>query len=254
MGIAADLVATLEGYGREELDAYGVRSHTRAAHAWANGAFLRSLVVPTDDEGNALLDRDEHVRPDTTVEQLAAMEPAFVEVGEQGMDRVALDRYPHLERIGHLHHRGNSPSLADGAGAVLVASEERARELGLPVRARVVSSANRSVDPVIMLTAGQEAVVAAVARAKMAITDVGRFEFAEAFAALCLRFLRHLSVDPDRFNVNGGTIAMGHAFGATGAILVATLLDEMESSDVEVGVVGISGAAGLGVGSVLQRV
>lgn len=253
MGVAADLVASLEGFTREELDAYGVRSHQRAGRAWDDGVFDPSLVLPRAGDGTTPLDHDEHVRPDTTTEQLAEMEPAFIEIGAQGMDRIALDRYPHLQRIEHLHHRGNSPALADGAGAVLVASEERARELHLPVRARIVSSANRSVDPVIMLTAGQDAVVAALSRAKMAIGDVDRFEFAEAFAALCLRFLRDLDIDHERFNVNGGTIAMGHAFGATGAILVATLLDEMERSDAEVGVVGISGAAGLGVGSVLQR-
>jgi acetyl-CoA C-acetyltransferase len=248
MGIAADLVATLEGFTREELDGYGVRSHLRAAAAWDRGVFEPSLVVP-----DGAIGRDEHVRADTTAEQLAAMEPAFAAVGADGMDAVALERYPHLDQIRHLHHRGNSPSLADGAGAVLVASEGAARRFGLPIRARIAASANRSVDPVIMLTAGQEAVTAAVARAGMVIGGVDRFEFAEAFAALCLKFERDLDVDPDRFNVNGGTIAMGHAFGATGAVLVATLLTEMERSGTEVGVVGISGAAGLGVATVIER-
>lgn len=249
MGIAADLVATLEGFSREELDGYGIRSHRRAAEAWAGGVFHPSLVVP-----NGAIDRDEHVRPDTTIEQLAAMEPAFADVGAGGMDLVALARHPHLERIEHLHHRGNSPSLADGAGAVLVTSAQRAGDLGLPVRARISSSANRAVDPVVMLTAGQDAVVEALVRAGMAARDVDRFEFAEAFAALCLKLERDLAVAPERFNANGGTIAMGHAFGATGAILMATLLTEMERSDCEVGVVGISGAAGLGVATVIERI
>lgn len=250
MGVAADLVATLERFTQEELNAYGVRTHQRAARAWDEGVFDRSLVLV---EGTPL-ESDEHVRRDVTMESLAGMEPAFSGVGASGMDAIALDRYPQLSEIRHLHHRGNSPSLADGAGAVLVASEEAAREMGLSVRARIVSWANHSVDPVIMLTAGQEAIRKALARAGMGPGDVDRFEFAEAFAALCLKFERDLDVDPERFNANGGTIAMGHAFGATGSILTATLLDEMERSDVSVGVVGISGAAGLGVGTILERV
>lgn len=248
MGVAADLVATLEGFSRDELDGYGVRTHERAARAWDEGVFDRSLVLVTGTP----LERDEHVRRDVTMESLAGMEPAFSGLG--AMDAIALDRYPHLTEIRHVHHRGNSPSLADGAGAILVASDEAAREMGLPVRARIVSWANHSVDPVIMLTAGQEAIRKALTRAGMEPADVDRFEFAEAFAALCLKFERDLGVTPERFNANGGTIAMGHAFGATGSILTATLLDEMERADVSVGVVGISGAAGLGVGTVLERV
>ncbi|REK26227.1 MAG: acetyl-CoA C-acyltransferase [Actinobacteria bacterium] len=250
MGVAADLVATLEGFSQEELDSYGVRSHHRAFSAWSRGVFDRSLVLV---EGTTLA-MDEHVRPNTSVADMASMTPAFANVGARGQDELALSRYPEAGEIRHVHHRGNSPSLADGAGAVLVASDQTAKDLGLPRRGRVRSYANHGVDPVIMLTAGQEAVAKALDRAGMKVADVERFEFAEAFAALCLKFERDLDVEPERFNANGGTIAMGHAFGATGSILVATLLDEMEASDSTNGVVGISGAAGMGVGTVIERV
>jgi acetyl-CoA C-acetyltransferase len=254
MGVAGDLVATLEGFAREELDAYGVLTQQRAASAWGEGRFARSLVPATDDAGKVVLDHDEHVRTDATIERLAAMEPAFAELGADGQDALALARHPELERIEHLHTRGTSPSLADAAGLVLVGSLEAAERLGLAPRARIVSTAVRSVDPVTMLTAGQLAVEDALARAKLTPDDVDLFEFAEAFAALCLKFRRDLGVGPDRFNVNGGTIAMGHAFGATGAILLATLVDELERREGRYGVVAVSGAAGLGVGAVVERV
>lgn len=180
------------------------------------------------------------------------MEPAFADAAAHSL---ALVRryYPGVEAIRALHHRGNSPALADGAGLVVVASRERGAALGLVPRARVLAVANASVDPVLMLTAGQEAVVKALARAGLAVADVDLFEFAEAFAALCLKFQRDLGVPPERFNVNGGTIAMGHAFGATGAILTATLLDELERRGARIGVVGISGAAGVGSALVVER-
>ena len=253
MGIAADLVASLEGFDRDELDRYGAGTHQRAARAWRDGVFQPSLVLVTDENGQPRLETDEHIRPDVEVDQLRSMAPSFTELGAAGMDRFALERYPELGEIRHLHHRGNSPSLADGAGAVLVASESRARDLGLPTRGRIRAAANRSVDPVIMLTAGQEAATAAIESAGLTPSDVDRVEFAEAFAALCLRFMRDMGIGGDRFNVNGGTIAMGHAFGATGAILTATLLDELEHSDTEIGLVGISGAAGLGAATVIER-
>lgn len=249
MGVAADLVATLEGFTQSELDAYGVRTHHRAARAWEEGVFDRSLTLVPDTP----LETDEHVRPDTSIQDLSAMSPAFAEVGASGQDELALRRYAEAEAIRHMHHRGNSPALADGAGAVLVASDRVAEELGLPVRGRIRAFANHGVDPVIMLTAGQLAIEKAIDRAGMKVGDVDRFEFAEAFAALCLKFERDLDLDPARFNPNGGTIAMGHAFGATGSILVATLLDEMERSESTSGVVGISGAAGMGVGTVIER-
>jgi acetyl-CoA C-acetyltransferase len=254
MGIAADLIATLEGFERAELDAYAVRTHQRAAAAHSNGHFSPSLVTVHDQAGLVLLDRDEHIRPGTTAEQLADMEPAFAEMGAQGMDEMALARYPHLPAIRHLHHRGNSPALADGAGVVLVGRKEKLRELGLRPRAKIRSIASHSVDPITMLTAGQIAAERALRQAGLTANDVDLFEFAEAFAALCLKFQRDLRVEPERFNVNGGTIAMGHAFGATGAILLATLLDELERQDKQMGVVAVSGAAGLGVATVIERV
>ena len=253
MGVAADLVATLEGFDREELDAYGVESHQRAAAAWEAGRFDRSLALIEDAAGHVPLATDEHVRADASREQAAAMAPAFAEMGAAGQDAMILERFPSLAQVRHFHHRGNSPSLADGGGAVLVMSESRATELGSTPRAAIRSGATSSVDPVIMLTAGQLAVERAVARAGIALDDVDLFEFAEAFAAVCLKFQRDLGVGSERFNVNGGTIAMGHAFGATGAILTATLLDELERRGGRFGVVGISGAAGLGVATVLSR-
>lgn len=250
MGIAADLVATLEGFERTELDAYGVTSHHRAARAWEEGRFDRSLVTVTGPNGT--LTTDEHVRPDVSLETSAALAPAFADLGDQ--DARALARFRGLTAIRHVHHRGNSPSLADGAGALVVASAEAVERLGLMPRARVVSMATESVDPVIMLTAGQEAVVSALGRIDLSPDDVDRFEFAEAFAALCLKFQRDLGVEASRFNPNGGTIAMGHAFGGTGAILTVCLLDEMERSASRRGVVAVSGAAGLGVATVIERV
>lgn len=253
MGVAADLVATLEGFERPELDAYGVESHRRAARAWEERRFDPSLVPVAEASGSVPLTTDEHVRPESTVEEAATLNGAFAEIGAAGQDAMLLARYPELDAIRHVHHRGNSPSLADGAGAVLLVSEAKASELGLATRARVRASATTSVDPYIMLTAGQNAVAQATTRAGLQVDDLELVEFAEAFAALCLKFQRDLGVGPDRFNVNGGTIAMGHAFGATGAILAATLLDEMERRGARYGAVGISGAAGLGSAAVLER-
>lgn len=252
MGIAADLVATLEGFDREEVDEYGVDTHHRAARAWKDGRFDRSLVTVPGPNGT--LTTDEHIRPDVDLAQAAALEPAFVEIGADGMDAIALDRFPEVSSIRHVHHRGNSPSLADGAGAVIVASEAGIEAAGLTPRARVTSFATVSVDPVIMLTSGQEATLRALDRVGLGPDDVDRFEFAEAFAALCLKFQRDLGVERDRFNPNGGTIAMGHAFGATGAILTVCLLDELERSGTDRGVVAVSGAAGLGVATVVELV
>ncbi len=250
MGVAADLVATLEGFEREALDAYAVQTHHRAHHATVNGHFQRSLVPFYNEAGELLLAHDENIRPDTNATQLATFAPSF---GGTTGDAIALSRYPQLSEIRHVHHRGNSPTLADGAGVILVGSKAQAEKTGITPRARIVATAVASVEPVIMLTAGQLAVERALQKAGLTPKDVDLFEFAEAFAALCLKFQCDLDVDSDRFNVNGGTMAMGHAFGASGAILTATLLDEMERRDVEWGVVAISGAAGLGAAAVLQR-
>ncbi|KRB47977.1 acetyl-CoA C-acyltransferase [Terrabacter sp. Root181] len=257
MGIAADLNATLEGFTREELDAYGLETQTKAARAREEGAFARSLVpVPADDDGPGL-DHDELVRPDTTAASLAALPPAFAQLGADGQDALALaaaDGIRPLDRIDHLHTVGTSPAVADAASLLLVGSARAARETGLAPRARVVAAASTAVDPVVMLTAGQSAVEQVLARADLSPADIDVFEFAEAFAALCLRFRRDLDVGPDRMNPNGGTIAMGHAFGATGAILVGQCVEELERRGGRWGVAAVSGAAGLGTAVLVERV
>ncbi|WP_157245682.1 acetyl-CoA C-acyltransferase [Nonomuraea typhae] len=230
MGVAADAVATAEGFSREELDRYGLRTQTLAAEAWAAGRYTRFLV-PLNGLGH-----DEHVRPGLTLQALAALEPAFPE------------GHPLVPGVRHLHTRGTSPSLCDAAGLVLVGS-------GLPLEplARVAGSATAAADPVTMLTAGQAAVEKVLAQAGLSAADVEVYEFAEAFAALCLKFQRDLGVGDDRFNVNGGTIAMGHAFGATGALLVAACAGEMHRRGARYGVAAVSGAAGSGSAILLER-
>nr|PZN38391.1 MAG: acetyl-CoA C-acyltransferase [Actinomycetota bacterium] len=253
MGVAADLNATLEGYTREQLDAYGLETQRKAAAAWARGAYAGS-VVPVELPDGTVVDRDELVRPDTTLEGLAALPPAFAELGAAGQDAIALAAHPEAGRVEHLHTVGTSPSLADGAALLLLGDAAAAEAAGLRPRARVVACATAAVDPVRMLTAGQLAVERAIARAGLAPADIDVFEFAEAFAALCLTFRRDLDAGPDRLNPNGGTIAMGHAFGATGAIMVGGCVDELERREGRYGVAAVSGAAGLGVAVVLERV
>lgn len=249
MGIAADVVATEEGFTRAQLDAYGERTQRLAREAWERGAYDRSLVVPD----GATIDRDEHVRADTSLDALAAMPPAFEELGASGQDAIALERLDELDHIDHLHTRGTSPAVADGAGMVLLASEDAAERLGLAPRARIGGAAAAGCDPVRMLLAGQDAVEQVLARTGLAADELELVEFAEAFSALCLRFQRDLGVGDDRFNVNGGTIAMGHAFGATGTILLIGLVDELERRDAHRGVAAVSGAAGSGAAVLVER-
>lgn len=257
MGIAADLNATLEGFTREQLDAYGLETQTKATRARAEGAFARSLVpVPADMRGPGL-DHDELVRPGTTAESLAALTPAFAQLGADGQDAVALaaaDGIRPLDRIDHLHTVGTSPAVADAAALLLVGSARAARASGLVPRARIVAAASTAVDPVVMLTAGQSAVERVLARAGLSARDVDVFEFAEAFSALCLRFRRDLDAGPDRMNPDGGTMAMGHAFGATGAILVGQCIEALERRGGRWGVAAVSGAAGLGTAVLVERV
>ncbi len=253
MGIAADLVSTMEGFKREQLDAYGLETQQKAARAWDEGFFNRSLVPITRPDGR-VVDRDEHLRPATTLESLAALEPAFAAQGAAGQDAIALAAHPEVGTIRHDHTVGTSPALADAAALVLVGTEEASSAMGLAPRARIVGSATASCDPVIMLTAGQSAVEQVIARAGLKSSDIDVFEFAEAFAALCLRFRRDIDAGPERMNPNGGTIAMGHAFGATGAILLACCVDELERRQGRYGVAAVSGAAGLGVAVLVERV
>ncbi|MEV4319137.1 acetyl-CoA C-acyltransferase [Actinocrispum sp. NPDC049592] len=253
MGIAADLNVTIEGFGREELDAYGVETQTKAAAAWDAG-FYENSVIPVPLPYGGEFTRDELIRPQTTMESQAALPPAFAELGASGQDDIALSAHPEAGEIKHLHTVGTSPALADAAALLLLGTAETSQRLGLPVRARIVASATTSTDPVIMLTAGQDAVERVIAKAGLTPSDIDVFEFAEAFGALCLRFRRDLDAGPDRMNPNGGTIAMGHAFGATGAILVGQCVDELERRGGRYGVAAVSGAAGLGVAVLVERV
>ena len=253
MGIAADLNATIEGLGREELDRYGLETQHKAAAAWAAGAFAGSVVPVGPGEHGPGLDHDELVRGQTTLEGLAALPPAFAQLGADGQDAIALNAYPAVTAIEHLHTVGTSPQMADAAALLLLGTPEAAEAAGLAPRGRIVAAATTAVNPVLMLTAGQSAVVQAIARAGLRPADIDVFEFAEAFAALCVKFRRELDAGPDRMNPNGGTMAMGHAFGATGAILVGSCLEELERRDGRYGVAAVSGAAGLGVAVIVER-
>jgi acetyl-CoA C-acetyltransferase len=252
MGVAADLNATLDGFARHELDAYGLETQEKAVRAWDGGFYDRSVVAVPRPDGSQFA-RDELIRPGTTPESLAALEPAFAELGASGQDALALAAHPEVGEIAHRHTVGTSPALADAAALLLLGSMQSAERTGLTPRARIVGSVTTSTDPVIMLTAGQTAVERVIERAGLRPGDIDVFEFAEAFAALCLRFRRDLDAGPDRLNPNGGTIAMGHAFGATGAILVGQCLDELEERDGRYGVAAVSGAAGLGVAVLIER-
>ncbi len=243
MGIAADLNATREGFSREQLDAYALETHAKATAAWESGAFDRSVVALNS------LERDELIRPGMNAESVASLAPVFVNLPQD--DALVLDRFDAIE---HLHTVATSPQMADAASLLLLGNAGQAEALGLTPRARIVSSATATCDPVLMLTAGQDAMQKAIAKAGLRPADIDVFEFAEAFAALCLRFRRDLDAGPDRMNPNGGTIAMGHAFGATGAIMVGGCVDALEQRGGRYGVAGVSGAAGLGVGVVVERV
>ncbi|WP_024794377.1 acetyl-CoA C-acyltransferase [Tomitella biformata] len=252
MGIAADIAATELGLTRAELDAYGLRSQARAAAAWADG-FYDSTVLPVrGPDGTIVLAHDEHVRA-VTADQMAALPAAFAELGAGGQDALALRHLPGLAEIQHLHTRGTSPSLADGAGLVIVGTAEAAARAGLTPLARVVGAASAGSDPVRMLAAGQIAIERALSRAGLTPADLDVVEFAEAFSALCLKIQRELGFGEGRFNVNGGTIAMGHAFGATGAILIGQAVEQLNRSGGRYGVAAVSGAAGLGSALLLEN-
>lgn len=253
MGIAADLLATMEGFERAELDAYGVRSQGRAHLAWQAGHFARDIVGVPGPDGTVFA-ADEAIRAGTTAESLAQLEPAFAKLGANGQDDLVRRHHPEIGEIRHLHTVGTSPALVDAAAVTLIGTAEAGSEHGLTPRARIVSAASRAVDPVVMLTGGEEAVQKALEQAGLHPDDIAVFEFAESFAATCLRFQRDLRVDDDRFNPNGGTIAMGHALGATGPILAANCLGELERRGERYGVIAVSGAAGLGSATVLERV
>ncbi|KUJ83682.1 acetyl-CoA acetyltransferase [Microbulbifer flavimaris] len=252
-GIGADLIATLAGFSREDVDAFALASQQKASAAWSRNAFECSVVPVRDQNGLLILDRDELVRPDTSMEGLAQLRPAFAGIGEFGFDAVARQRYPQVERINHVHTAGNSSGIVDGAAALLVGSEEAGQRLNLKPRARVVSAAVVGTDPTIMLTGPAPATRKALKLAGLRAEDIDLFEVNEAFAAVVMRFQRELDVDPERINVNGGSIAMGHPLGATGAILIGTLLDELEQRRDRYGLVTLCVGGGMGVATIIER-
>jgi acetyl-CoA C-acetyltransferase len=254
-GVSADLLATLRGHSRNDLDCYALQSQVRAAAAWRNRHFQKSIVPVVDMNGATILDRDELIRPDTTIEGLALLEPAFATMGEKfGYDATAIQRYPGVESIRHLHHAGNSSGIADGAAAVLIGNGEIGRRLGLTPRARFRSFASIGSEPCIMLTGPAPATRKVLTKAGMAASDVGLFEVNEAFASVVLCFMEEMDASHDRVNVNGGAIAMGHPLGATGAVLLGTLLDEIERRNVETGVATLCVGGGMGTATLIERV
>ena len=254
-GVSADLLATLHGFSREQCDAYAVESQRRAAQAWANGWFARSVVAVKDVLGLPLLSQDEAIRPGTTLESLAALKPAFLDMGTQyGFDGVALLKYPQLEAINHMHHAGNSSGIVDGAAAVLVGNAEAGVRAGLKPRARIRSVATVGSEPTLMLDAPSYAAQKALKKAGMSAADIDLWELNEAFSSVVLCLMERLNVPHDRINVNGGAIAMGHPLGATGAMILGTLLDEMERRQVGTGLVTLCEAAGMGTATIIELV
>lgn len=253
-GISADLLATLNGYSRADLDAYSLASQQRAAQAWAEGRFARSVVPVVDVLGMLLLDRDEHIRADATTESLAALKPAFADLGKSmGFDALAMQRYPEVDRIEHVHTAGSSSGIVDGAGLVLLGSAEAGDRLGLRPRARIRSFITVGSEPALMLDGPTPACQRALAVAGMAPSDVELWELNEAFAAVPLRLMDTMNIPHERMNVNGGGIAMGHPLGASGAMIAGTLIDEMERRGVGVGMVSLCAAGGMGIAMVLER-
>lgn len=253
-GVSADLIATIEGFSRTTVDEYALLSQQRAAQALQNGYFNRSILPIYDQNGLLILDRDEHLRPDTTLEGLAQLPPAFAGAGLAGFNQMALRRYPAVEKIQHVHTAGNSSGIVDGAAALLLGSKEKGAALGLSPRARIVGIANVSTEPVIMLTGPAPAARKALQMAKMTAADIDLWECNEAFAAVPLKFQRELDLDIAKLNVNGGAIALGHPLGATGAMLLGTLLDELERRDLNVGLVTLCAGGGMGIATIIERV
>ena len=260
-GISADLIATLDGFSREDCDAYAVRSQERAAAAIEDKRFERSVVPIRNEDGSLALDRDEHPRPGTTLEGLAKLPASFVEMGtnvaegyEKTFDEMCKDVYPEIDQVAHVHHAGNSSGVVDGASAILLASPDYAKAHGLKPRARVVMTATAGTEPVIMLTAPGPAAEECLRRAKLSFDDIDLFEVNEAFASVVLKFLKDSGVDPDKVNVNGGAIALGHPIGGTGPMLIQTVLDELERRDLSRGLVAMCTGGGMGTATIIERI
>ncbi|GAA3029814.1 acetyl-CoA C-acetyltransferase [Kitasatospora albolonga] len=254
-GIGADLIATIEGFSRADVDAFAAESQARAAKAQADGLFDRSVVPVRDRNGLVVLERDEFIRPGTTVETLAGLKPSFAAIGEMGgFDAVALQKYHWVEAIDHVHHAGNSSGIVDGAALVAIGSREVGERYGLRPRGRIVSAAVSGSEPTIMLTGPAPATRKALAKAGLTAADIDLVEINEAFAAVALRFVRELGFRPDQVNVNGGSIALGHPLGATGAMLIGTVLDELERREQRYGLVTLCVGGGMGIATVIERI
>ena len=253
-GIGADLIATIEGFSRQDVDAYAAESQARAAKAQANGYFDRSVVPVRDVNGLPVLEKDEFIRPGTTVESLSSLKPSFAQIGDQGgFDAVALEKYHWVEKIDHVHHAGNSSGIVDGAALMVLGTEQVGTDLGLTPRARVLSTAVSGADPTIMLTGPAPAARKALAKAGLSAEDIDLYEINEAFAAVAMRFMRDLDLPHDKVNVNGGAIAMGRPLGATGAMILGTLVDELERRDQRYGLATLCVGGGMGIATVVER-
>ncbi|HEY5279964.1 MAG TPA: acetyl-CoA C-acetyltransferase [Pseudolabrys sp.] len=254
-GISADLIATKYGFSRDDVDAYAVESQKRAAKAWEEGRFKNSVVPVKDVNGLTILARDEHMRPTTTMQSLAQLQPSFVQMGEMGgFDAVAVQKHPEIERIDHVHHAGNSSGIVDGAAAVLIGTKEAGQRAGLKPRARIKAFANIGSEPAIMLTGPIDVTQKVMKKSGMSMADIDLWELNEAFASVVLRYMQALDIPHDKINVNGGAIAMGHPLGATGAMILGTVLDELERSGKETALVTLCIGAGMGTATIIERV
>jgi len=253
-GIGADLIATLEGFSRDDVDAYALQSQQRAARAREGGHFAGSVVPVKDFLDQTILEQDEFIKPHTTLQGLASLKPAFEQLGAMGFDAVAISRYPQVERIHHVHHAGNSSGIVDGAATVLVGSEQAGRDHGLKPRARIVAAALSGADPTIMLTGPMPAARKALAKAGLSIDQIDLFEVNEAFAVVPMRFMKELGVPHEKVNVNGGAIAMGHPLGATGAMILNTLIDELHRRQLRYGLATLCVGGGMGIATIVERI
>ncbi|UFQ19343.1 MULTISPECIES: acetyl-CoA C-acetyltransferase [Streptomyces] len=253
-GIGADLIATIEGFSRRDVDEYAALSQERAAAAWKDGRFARSVVPVKDRNGLVVLDHDEHMRPGTTADSLAGLKPSFKDIGDMGgFDAVALQKYHWIEEIDHVHHAGNSSGIVDGASLVAVGTKAVGERYGLTPRARIVSAAVSGSEPLIMLTGPAPATRKALAKAGLTIDDIDLVEINEAFAAVVLRFVKDMGLSLDKVNVNGGAIALGHPLGATGAMILGTLVDELERRDLRYGLATLCVGGGMGIATIVER-
>ena len=253
-GIGADLIATIDGYSRTDVDTFAANSHKKAATAWERGAFDKSIIPVKDQNELTILARDEFIRPQTTVDTLAALNPSFAGIGEMGFNNVAREKYHNIEQINHVHGPGNSSGIVDGAAAVLMGSESAGKQFNMKPRARIVATAVVGAEPTIMLTGPGPAARKALKVAGMDVSDIDLFEVNEAFASVVMRFIDEMGISEDIVNVNGGSIAMGHPLGATGAMILGTLLDELEARDLKTGLVTLCVGGGMGIATIIERV